>query len=82
METFDQQLAKICLVAESDQRICQDELVEKDCPIYRAAQACKADVLLTGDIGDFGFLMNAPNKTEGLLIQTVVDFLNKIISLQ
>ena len=76
VEIFEQQLATICLVAESDQGICPDGLAEKDCPIYRAAQASKADVLLTGDIRDFGFLMNAPNKTEGLLIQTVADFLN------
>lgn len=82
MEKFEQQLATIYLVAESDQGICPDGLAEKDCPIYLAAQACKADVLLTGDIRDFGFLMNAPNKTEGLLIQTVADFLNKINSLQ
>ena len=76
-ETFEQQLATICLVAESDQGICSDGLAEKDCPIYRAAQACKADVLLTGDISDFGFLMNAPSKTQGMLIQTVADFLNR-----
>ena len=76
-EIFEQQLATICLLAESDQWICPDGLTEKDFPIYRAAQACKADVLLTGDIRDFGFLMNAPNKTEGLLIQTVADFLNR-----
>ena len=48
----------------------------KDCPIYRAAHACRADVLLTGDIRDFRFLMNDRNKADGLLIQTVADFLN------
>ena len=56
--------ATICLVAESDHVICPDRLAKKYCPIYRAAQACKADVLLTGDIRNFGFLMNAPRKTQ------------------
>jgi predicted nucleic acid-binding protein len=54
---------------------CPPGLVEKDCPIYRAAIACKAVILLTGDIRDFGFLMNDRTKADGLLIQTVADFL-------
>lgn len=41
----------------------------------RAALGCRADVLLTGDLRDFGFLMSAPEKTSGLLIQTVAAFL-------
>jgi predicted nucleic acid-binding protein len=57
------------------ERDCPHGLPEKDCPIYRAALACKADVLLTGDIRDFGFLMNDREKSDGLLIQTVADFL-------
>lgn len=55
---------------------CPPGLADKDCPIYRAAHACRADVLLTGDLRDFGFLMNDPSKAGGLLIQTVADFLN------
>ena len=39
---------------------CPTDLAEKDWPIYRAALACKANVLLTGDHRDFGFLMHAP----------------------
>lgn len=45
----------------------------------RASLPCPAelaDVLLTGDLRDFGFLMNAPERSDGLLIQTVADFLN------
>lgn len=57
---------------------CPAGLPEKDCPIYRAAHACRAGVLLTGDIRDFGFLMNDRSKTDGLLIQTVADFLNAL----
>ena len=37
----------------------------------RAAHACKAKVLLTGDLRNFGFLMNAPELDDGLLIQTL-----------
>ena len=55
---------------------CPDGLVDKDRPIYRAALASKADVLLTGDIRDFGFLMNDRARTEGMLIQTVAESLN------
>lgn len=55
---------------------CPAGLPDKDCPIYRAAHACRADVLLTGDLRDFGFLMNDRSKAGGLPIQTVADFLN------
>lgn len=55
---------------------CPSGLPDKDRPIYRAAHACRADVLLTGDLRDFGFLMKDRNKADGLLIQTVADFLN------
>lgn len=57
---------------------CPAGLPAKDCPIFRAARACRADVLLTGDIRDFGFLMNARDKAGGLLIQTVADFLKTV----
>lgn len=64
------------IVPEAPDVACPTGLVAKDCPIFRAALGCKADVLLTGDLKDFGFLMNAPEKTSGILIQTVADFLN------
>ena len=62
-------------VAEAPGIAGPEGLAEKDVPIFCAALACRADVLLTGDLRDFGFLMNAPEKTGGLLIQTVADFL-------
>ncbi|MDP2822164.1 MAG: PIN domain-containing protein [Sulfuritalea sp.] len=65
----------IGLVADSPETLCPTGLAEKDGPIFRAARGCCADVLLTGDIRDFGFLMNAPEKASGLLIQTVAEFL-------
>ena len=55
------------------------ELANQAICVHRGTfQACKAYVLFKGDIHDFGFLMNAPNKTERLLIQTVAGFLNRI----
>jgi hypothetical protein len=35
-------------------------------------------VLLTGDLRDFGQLMHSPELTNGLLIQTVADFLDSL----
>ena len=68
-------LNDIALVADSPEIPCPAGLAEKDLPIFRAARGCRADVLLTGDIRDFGFLMNAPEKAGGLLIETVAEFL-------
>lgn len=64
------------LVADTGRSGCPPGLPDKDCPIYRAACLAKADVLLTGDIRDFGFLMNDRTQADGLLIQTVADFLD------
>jgi predicted nucleic acid-binding protein len=68
-------LNDIALVADSPEIPCPAGLAEKDQPIFRAARGCRADVLLTGDIRDFGFLMSAPEKSGGLVIQTVAEFL-------
>jgi hypothetical protein len=65
-------------VADNPAIPCPADLAEKDWPIYRAAHACKATVLLTGDHRDFGFLMNAPELANGLLIQPVADFLSAL----
>lgn len=73
---LETRIAEIRIVTDPDLGHCPEGLVEKDCPIYRAARACQADVLLTGDLRHFGFLMNAPDKTEDLCIQTVADFLD------
>jgi predicted nucleic acid-binding protein len=78
VSVFDRQLVAIRVIADSEQGDCPDGLPVKDCPIYRAAMICQADVLLTGDLRDFGFLMNDRSKANGLLVQTVGDFLNAI----
>lgn len=53
-------------------------LPKKDLPIFFAAFGGKAQILLTGDIKDFGYLMNNRAKARGLLVQTVNDFLSDI----
>lgn len=75
LSEFSHQLKAIRLVADNPSVACPADLAEKDWPIYRAAHAGKADVLLTGDHCDFGFLMIAPALANGLLIQPVGDFL-------
>jgi predicted nucleic acid-binding protein len=57
---------------------CPDNLAQKDQPIFQAALACQATHLLTGDIKDFGPLMNQPENTFGICIQTVAEFLNHL----
>jgi predicted nucleic acid-binding protein len=75
LDRLEALLVDIGRVAEAHGIAGPEGLAEKDVPIFCAALACCADVLLTGDLRDFGFLMNAPEKAGGLLIQTVADFL-------
>lgn len=75
---LDSQISALRLVADAPEIECPSGLPEKDKPIFRAALACKADVLLTGDIRDFGFLMNDRQKAAGILVQTVAEFLNSV----
>lgn len=64
--------------AESRAHPCPEVLPAKDCPIYLAAHGCQATHLLTGDIKDFGPLMNQTKRTDGLVIQTVAQFLESL----
>lgn len=52
-------------------------LAEKDRPVFQAALAAKATHLLTGDLKHFGALMNRPEATSGVPVQTVADFLGR-----
>lgn len=56
------------------------DLPDKDLPIWAAAQAARATHLLTGDLKDFGPYMNCPQRTAGILIQTVGDYLASWLS--
>lgn len=68
-------LEAIALVGDDHAIDCPAALSEKDHPIYRAAHAAGASHLLTGDLRDFGPIMNAPHLTGGELVQTVAQFL-------
>lgn len=54
-------------------------LAEKDRPIFRAAVTCQATHLLTGDLRDFGPLMNRPEETSGILVQSVAELLESVL---
>lgn len=51
----------------------------KDAPIYSAAVYCRAAYLLTGDIKHFGPLMNRPDLCDGMIVQTVAEFLDSLL---
>lgn len=50
--------------------------VVKDAIIFQAAMTCGATHLLTGDLRHFGPLMNRPDATFSIIVQTVSSFLD------
>lgn len=78
LEGFAKLLALFQTGPESRTHPCLAGLPNKDCPIYLAALGCRATHLLTGDLRDFGPFMNQPKKTNGLVIQTVAQFLEAL----
>lgn len=55
-----------------------DGLPPKDQPIFQAALASGASHLITGDLKDFGPLMNMPEQTHGIIVQSASDFLERL----
>ena len=53
-------------------------LAEKDRQVFQAALASRATHLLTGDLKHFGFCMNRPDITFGIVVQTVAEFLESV----
>jgi len=72
---FESLITTIIKVPSRSGRNCPAILPEKDRPILEAAIQCKASHLLTGDIKDFGPIMNKPSLTGGVVIRTVSEFL-------
>ncbi len=72
-------MQSLTVVPSGTGRGCPLELPVKDRPIFESALRVKATHLLTGDKRDFGVFMNKLNKTEGVLIQTVGEFLNSVV---
>lgn len=77
LDTFERLVESLRFVTDPGGD-CPEPLPEKDCPIYRAAHFARADVLLTGDVRDFGFLMKDRVKAGGLIVQTVAEFLEAL----
>ena len=78
VEIFDSFVAKIEVVVLFSNVICPIEIAEKDKPIFKAAWISECTHLITGDLKDFGKFMNKPEKTKGICIQTVSDFLDSL----
>ena len=58
---------------------CPDSLPEKDAVIFQAAMSCGATHLLTRDLRHFGPLMNRPDATFSIIVQTVASFLANLL---
>lgn len=59
---------------------CPTLLAAKDCAIFQAAATCHATHILTGDMKHFGALMNRPEDSFSITIQTVAGFLTSLQS--
>lgn len=68
-------LELVVVVPEAQSLEVDIDLAEKDVPVYQAALACVADVLLTGDTTHFGHLMTRDDLP--LRVCTVRTFLIK-----
>ena len=68
----------ISIIASGAGADCPVKLPKKDRPIMEAAIRSQATHLLTGDMKDFGVLMNKPRQTAGIVIQTVADYLSAL----
>jgi len=71
-------IESISIIASGTGIDCPVKLPDKDRPIMEAAIRSQATHLLTGDLRDFGALMNRPRQTAGIGIQTVADFLSSL----
>jgi len=76
LKRFEALMGTIIRVPSRSGRNCPALLPEKGRPILEAAVQCKASHLLTGDIKNFGPIMNKPSLTGGVIIQTTSEFLD------
>lgn len=68
-------LERITLVPADLSTPFPEGLPIKDAVIFQAAMTCRATHFLTGDLHHFGPLMNRPDVTFSIIVQTVADFL-------
>ena len=75
---FAKLLRAVTIVSANPSAPFPERLPQKDAIIFQAAVTCRATHLLTGDRMHFGALMNRPNKTYSVIVQTTADFLTKL----
>jgi len=75
LERLEDLLQSIATVPMAGGVSCALELPDKDKPIFLAAVYGRATHLLTGDKAHFGPFMNKATETQGIVIQTVSEFL-------
>lgn len=75
---LDTLLLRLTLAAQPRPSPISIRLPEKDQPIFLAGRAAKATHLLTGDLKHFGPAMNKPHLSDGIVIQTVAEFLSSL----
>jgi predicted nucleic acid-binding protein len=74
-DRLERLIEKLTVTPQPAPRETAIDLPEKDRPIFVAALAAGATHLLTGDLKHFGPHMNQPKKSNGILIQTVAEYL-------
>lgn len=72
---LDELLTRVAVVATVVGKSCPVRLPPKDQHIFLSALRSGCTHLLTGDRKHFGVHMNRPKDTEGIVVQTVADFL-------
>lgn len=70
-----QLLPQVQLMTWSAPQPCPVPLRDKDRPVLAAAIEGRCEVLLTGDVRDFGRYMNQPERTGGVAVLTLARFL-------
>lgn len=78
LQSLENMLVSMTLIKSGSGRNCPIQIAEKDRPIMESAIKIKATHLLTGDLRHFGPFMNKQEKTAGIVIQTVSEFLEGI----
>jgi len=66
------------VLPDAPEERCPIALPAKDRHVFAAALRGGANRLLTGDRRHFGPFMNRPQKTGGVVVQTVADFLDDV----
>lgn len=69
----------ITLAAADPSAAFPEGLPARDAVIFQAARSCQATHFLTGDLRHFGPLMNRPDATYSITVQTFAQFLSAML---